>query len=863
MLSSIIRILVLIVFITGIQSYRFLPITTQIHRNKLFSITETVDTDFQVGTSVDDVGGIVPYEAFLKQISELSSKTYLQSIENDNGEIISQTIPSHYEIPVDRNIIQNPTALRSGMPIEFIYKSRISFGNFLSEKNNSKSLVVQLPTGEIKVIDVGQVISCWDLLADESIPTSRQDWGIVVADAFEILGQMSPRKSDLEEFWKLLLQRSKDIVVDSLDLGIYIFQERSFKSWINPYADAVDSSAIALTAAQRYAAALVLYNDDFHFKRRLSFTPSIVSESKQEEGEGESHSSDIEIIEGGYRVLDESVVSFRESDVFAKYYNEIMSEQNENTDESTEGKKQPFRAGCITRQVRLLETYALSPPKMLPSPVVKMILKKLQKSVDPKGAIEVIRALQSKSHLFKPSHGRDEGISTAVGSTRSTMIPITPWSRDALEASEKLRSDVELRRAELREPYFGRAGKRGPTGRMDFRSSNVLHPVICIDSKRATFLDDAFSFSPETGEILVHVADVVGVLRKYDVLQEVAKERLSSIFSPSGPLHMLPPQALDSLKLSSSSPNEVITVALSIDFQSGEIKDFRVFPSVIGPVFAIDIESADELLAGVGLGISDTSDDISSTLSDISNNRGKVVAKRFGYPEALIKDLLSIRDVMSLCIAKQPWIDSHFSQGTSREFSLNKKTGVYNQRLVEKTTGNRLVNSLLSLYSNSTVSFCRDRDVAVPVAWDNRDRLDSTFIRRFASQPLRNWLSQLQQKQVRAALRMELPLSKKDCAMAVSYHNSRKKQASTMETKRRDIMSFESFQSHCSSLFSSGQEELVFDAQGLGIGGTVKIDEFKVTGLVNVNIERGEKCRVLVKKIIPETMTVLLEVVKL
>ena len=35
---------------------------------------------------------------------------------------------------------------------------------------------------------------------------------------------------------------------------------------------------------------------------------------------------------------------------------------------------------------------------------------------------------------------------------------------------------------------------------------------------------------------------------------------------------------------------------------------------------------------------------------------------------------------------------------------------------------------------------------------------------------------QLQQKQVRAALKMELPLSQKECALAVSHHNQRRRQ---------------------------------------------------------------------------------------
>lgn len=44
---------------------------------------------------------------------------------------------------------------------------------------------------------------------------------------------------------------------------------------------------------------------------------------------------------------------------------------------------------------------------------------------------------------------------------------------------------------------------------MDYRQSAGAHPAVCIDTKYASFLDDAFSLSPETGELLIHVVDVV------------------------------------------------------------------------------------------------------------------------------------------------------------------------------------------------------------------------------------------------------------------------------------------------------------------------------------------------------------------
>ena len=39
----------------------------------------------------------------------------------------------------------------------------------------------------------------------------------------------------------------------------------------------------------------------------------------------------------------------------------------------------------------------------------------------------------------------------------------------------------------------------GPSNRMDYRDGVADHPVFCLDNKYATFYDDAFSLSPQTG----------------------------------------------------------------------------------------------------------------------------------------------------------------------------------------------------------------------------------------------------------------------------------------------------------------------------------------------------------------------------
>ena len=82
------------------------------------------------------------------------------------------------------------------------------------------------------------------------------------------------------------------------------------------------------------------------------------------------------------------------------------------------------------------------------------------------------------------------------------------------------------------------------------------------------------------------------------------------------------------------------------------------------------------------------------------------------------------------------------------------------------------------MYSNSTYEYVQAKGLNAPIAWENRDRADTSYIRRFGTQPLRNWLSQMQQRQIRAALKMEASLSREECAMIVSYHNARRKSLS-------------------------------------------------------------------------------------
>lgn len=525
----------------------------------------------------------------------------------------------------------------------------------------------------------------------------------------------------------------------------------------------------------------------------------------------------LEIVEGGYKVLDDGSVTFREGEVFASYL-----EQEKDfmfAGKSDVKAKAPFRAGCISRQLRSLEVYSLSPESLAPPAAVKHLLKKLRKTLSPSGAKDILKEI---NHVSK----------SVSGNSKPSSLPVTPWTVEEIEESKRLSEFILKRKQEINGIEASRSGKKGPFGKFDFRSSNDIHPVICIDNKRASFFDDAFSLSPETGEILIHVVDVMEHLRKSEVLLETAKERAFSLFMPSGSLHMLPFSILESMKLSANEPNEVITVAISID-ENGSLLGFRVFPSIIGPVFPIDIATADEIFEGIGT----------------KNVNEKAVSNRHGFTNALVDDILFCQKLISSVIEKNPWVDVHFSIKNLQEFNLDKRQGTYQKQDVEKTPANRMINALLTLYSNATCEYVKAKEFDIPVAWENRDRVDSALIRRFGTQPLRNWLAQVQQRQIRAAMKMELQLPRRECAMAVSHHNRKRKTLSSIESKGRNNISFEAFENYCQLIYESGQKDIILTAEGMGNGGSVRIKEFKISGILRDNVQQGEVVKVRVDKI--------------
>ena len=791
---------------------------------------EILDIDEFNNLSYDDV----LHQLFLNQIND---DAIGKDINDDNDDNINIDQHEYDDMDYDlkgadylrysssqSNREDYPTTLEEGIPLEFIYNKKIAFGNYIRPKKGSKALEIKMASGTDVTIDAGQIISLWDTISDDVWPSTPEEWARIGSEALRVLGNMSPRKSDLQDFFtKVTSLRGATLPVDSLDLAVYIFQEKCFRSWIDPYADADRARARVPYAAQRYAASLLMFHDDIHFKRIQS--QLIKSDSNVDVEE------ELEVIEGGFKVLSEGQAMFREGAVFAEY---IKSIQEESEDAPT------FRANCITRLLRGLELYAMSSQKTKPPAAIKHVLKKFEIDTTPVGARALLTTINQRRGT---SSSLTEGQNTvySVGATTNTTGSVVPWTSDQLAAAAKLLEQRKIRGQELAGERVGKAGRKGPSGRMDYRES-IEHPSMCIDNKRTAFYDDAFGISPSTGELLVHVIDVMGALRGYKILEETAKERISSIFLPTGPLHMLPPQALEALRLSDEYPNEVLTVAIKVNAETGDLQSFRVFPSTIGPVFPLTIEEADSVI-------------------------GSVDDTQIGVPKEVLEDLRMCSEVVDQVLLTNPWVGAHLQKTDHRrEFSYDKRSGAYEMNQVDtKGSSNRLVNALLTLYSNASCTFCQSgprQNVPVPIAWENRDRDNNKIIRRFASQPLRNWISMMQQRQLRAAMKMELPLTRKDCAMAVSHHNTNRKQSASFMGRGRSQMAFESLESHCATMVANGHPEVILQAEGLGRGGQVRIVDFRIDGSLKKNVELGEVVNVRIRKILPEARRVEIELVE-
>ena len=131
------------------------------------------------------------YNMFLRQISEMNrGSAFLEVSDSEDKQFIKQAQKLGSVLDTKR-LVEEPTLIYPGCPLEIAFKGRVAFGNYLRRKEPnaknsndkypdrpSKSVVVQLSTGEEVAVAASQIISCWDVLCDEDedIPDSSEKW---------------------------------------------------------------------------------------------------------------------------------------------------------------------------------------------------------------------------------------------------------------------------------------------------------------------------------------------------------------------------------------------------------------------------------------------------------------------------------------------------------------------------------------------------------------------------------------------------------------------------------------------------------------------------------------------------------------
>ena len=167
---------------------------------------EILDIDEFNNLSYDDV----LHQLFLNQIND---DAIGKDINDDNDDNINIDQHEYDDMDYDlkgadylrysssqSNREDYPTTLEEGIPLEFIYNKKIAFGNYIRPKKGSKALEIKMASGTDVTIDAGQIISLWDTISDDVWPSTPEEWARIGSEALRVLGNMSPRKSDLQDF---------------------------------------------------------------------------------------------------------------------------------------------------------------------------------------------------------------------------------------------------------------------------------------------------------------------------------------------------------------------------------------------------------------------------------------------------------------------------------------------------------------------------------------------------------------------------------------------------------------------------------------------------------------------------------------
>jgi hypothetical protein len=162
-----------------------------------------------------------------------------------------------------------------------------------------------------------------------------------------------------------------------------------------------------------------------------------------------------------------------------------------------------------------------------------------------------------------------------------------------------------------------------------------------------------------------------------------------------------------------------------------------VFPSLLGPVYPLDIHTANSILSE---SVADA-DGIHGNRASMNEGKSwraassvtRKLSAGVGHPTAVVQDLQTAYRLVQKICARATWLDAALRQpeGDDRNTGLRydaRRGRVQRAEGAASSLSHRLVNALLSLYAAAALEFCTSAEMnkkmalPVPIVWENRDK---------------------------------------------------------------------------------------------------------------------------------------------
>ena len=612
--------------------------------------------------------------------------------------------------------------LPEGAAIELWHKGLLHTGNFCGQLTGSSALQVQLASGELIKIDGGQVVDTWPADSD-SMPTTLADWQHLQMEAAELLADLPPHMLDLRPVWLKLINekgRGKRVDSQSVAAALFAFGASPLTTPQRPPRQLASQRGSVPTPpswlAQRLAAAQLLGEERTMFKRQTGQ----VSAAPDAPGE-------YILTGGGFKALPKAQANSRaEVALLGAMQKRIRGEE-------------AAWAPSMLPLLSELEMVALGLGSS--SKPVARIMSELGVLTDQNGARDLLlRTGQWRPAMAKEAEEAEEAMESAelgkvAGAPRISRF-VDPFPAEALAAAQEAATAMSMRRARYMRlpppspPDDGRNSRQQELwtpfrlplstgvctiepeendlgGRVDLRER--CPRVYAIDAERTEFRDDAISYDAETGQLMVHIADLASVVLPGSVLDEVARLRLQSIYASAMPLHMLPPALLQSVCLSATEPNECLTALLQLD-AFGRVRQGRIIRSIVPPVRVLTFSQIDELLEDYS---------IDSQVHD------------------------ELRQVAAIALRRAQAKGRGSGNGSTVVRWRGVRDGAVRPELVLKTASRTLVDEALGMFSYAARVTTRRLNLL---------RLPQTEHQRIGTAPLRRYSDLVAQRQLASAL---------------------------------------------------------------------------------------------------------------